>query len=99
MELLSIGSQLSAMQREFEKLKEKYEKFKCDVSIKLKFLDENQVGCLPLSFRLATDLFSLFLVFVDESDEEAIAPFSQCHRRLLLWQSAGARCDNETVQP
>ena len=59
MELLSIGSQLSALQREFEKLKEKYEKFKCDVSIKLKFLDENQVSGRTPSCGLATALFSL----------------------------------------
>jgi hypothetical protein len=43
MELLSPGPQLNQMQVEFEKNKEKYEKLKCDVSIKLKFLDENQV--------------------------------------------------------
>ncbi len=43
MELLPPGSQLNEKQQEFEKSKEKYEKFKCDVSIKMKFLDENQV--------------------------------------------------------
>ena len=43
MEMLPIGSQLTEKQREFEKCKEKYEKLKCDVSIKMKFLDENQV--------------------------------------------------------
>ena len=59
MELLSIGSQLSAIQREFEKLKEKYENFKCDVSIKLKFLDENQVSCRTSSWELVTALFSM----------------------------------------
>ncbi len=43
MELLPPGSQLNEKQREFEKYKEKYEKLKCDVSVKMKFLDENQV--------------------------------------------------------
>lgn len=43
MELLPPGAQLHEKQQEFEKCKEKYEKWKCDVSIKMKFLDENQV--------------------------------------------------------
>ena len=43
MELIPPGPQLNEMQQGFEKNKEKYEKFKCDVTIKLKFLDENQV--------------------------------------------------------
>jgi hypothetical protein len=37
MELLPPGSQLNEKQQEFEKYKDKYEKLKCDVSIKLKF--------------------------------------------------------------
>lgn len=43
MELLPPGAQLNEKQQEFEKCKDKYEKWKCDVSIKMKFLDENQV--------------------------------------------------------
>jgi hypothetical protein len=43
LELLPPGSHLNDKQQEFEKCKEKYEKLKCDVSIKLKFLEENQV--------------------------------------------------------
>lgn len=43
MELLSPGAQLNEKQQEFEKCKEKYEKWKCDVGVKMKFLDENQV--------------------------------------------------------
>ena len=43
MELLSPGSQMNEKQDEFQKYKDKYEQLKCDVSIKLKFLDENQV--------------------------------------------------------
>lgn len=57
MELLSPGAQLNEKQQEFEKCKEKYEKWKCDVGIKMKFLDENQVEiishCLDLCFFLS----------------------------------------------
>lgn len=44
MELLPPGSQLNEKQREFEKYKERYEKLKCDVGVKMQFLEENQVG-------------------------------------------------------
>ncbi|CAF1021864.1 unnamed protein product [Adineta steineri] len=52
MELLSPGSQLNEKQREFEKYKERYEKLKCDVSIKLKFLDENQTKVMKKELLL-----------------------------------------------
>ena len=42
--MLSPGSHLNDMKKEFEKYKEKYEKLKCDVNIKMKFLEENQVN-------------------------------------------------------
>lgn len=43
-QFIQIDSQLNEKQQEFQKYKEKYEKLKCDVSIKLKFLEENQVN-------------------------------------------------------
>ncbi len=58
MELLPPGPQLSEKQQEFEKYKEKYEKWKCDVSIKMKFLDENQVRISLI--RLYHNLLFLF---------------------------------------
>ncbi len=46
LELLPIGSKMSEKQDELQKYKEKYEQLKSDVSIKLKFLDENQVSLI-----------------------------------------------------
>jgi hypothetical protein len=61
MELLPPGPQLSEKQQEFEKYKEKYEKLKCDVSIKMKFLDENQVRIIDIK------LFQCLLLFRPKS--------------------------------
>lgn len=80
MELLPIGSQLTEKQREFEKCKEKYEKLKCDVGIKIKFLDENQVR---EKFLSDAGHFLLF-VCLDKSDEKTIASLSQCHCCVFL---------------
>jgi hypothetical protein len=57
LELLPPGSHMNVKQEEFEKYKEKYEKFKCDVSIKLKFLDENQVRILIYLIRIKISLY------------------------------------------
>jgi hypothetical protein len=54
MELLPPGPQLSEKQREFEKYKEKYEKLKCDVGVKMKFLDENQVLSLQDNLNISS---------------------------------------------
>jgi hypothetical protein len=43
LQFLPAGSQLNEKQDELEKYKEKYEQYKCSVSVKLKLLDENQV--------------------------------------------------------
>jgi hypothetical protein len=59
MQLLPAGSQLNDKQREFEKCKEKYEKFKCDVTVKLRFLDENQVCFTEKSHQLLSNIYSL----------------------------------------
>jgi hypothetical protein len=56
MELLPPGPQLSEKQQEFEKYKEKYEKLKCDVSIKMKFLDENQVRIIDIKLSPMSSL-------------------------------------------
>ncbi|CAF0731009.1 unnamed protein product [Rotaria sordida] len=52
MELLSPGSQMNEKQDEFQKYKDKYEQLKCDVSIKLKFLDENQTKVMKKQLLL-----------------------------------------------
>ncbi|UJR13518.1 hypothetical protein I4U23_000532 [Adineta vaga] len=52
MELLPLGSQLNEKQREFEKYKERYEKLKCDVGIKLQFLEENQTKVMKKQLLL-----------------------------------------------
>lgn len=57
MELLSTGSEVTEKQRELEKYKEKYEKLKCDVGVKLRFLDENQVR--TFCFTLNSEKFNV----------------------------------------
>ena len=42
-ELSPTGFSSSLKQQEFDKCKEKYEKYKADVTVKLQLLDENQV--------------------------------------------------------
>lgn len=42
LELIPPSSKLTDKQQELEQYKDKYEKLKCDVGIKMKFLDENQ---------------------------------------------------------
>ena len=43
LELIPPSSKLTDKQKELERYKDKYEQLKCDVNIKMKFLDENQV--------------------------------------------------------
>ena len=43
LELLGPSSVSGAKQDEFEKYKERYEKLKSGIAVKLRFLDENQV--------------------------------------------------------
>jgi hypothetical protein len=51
LQFLPAGSQLNEKQDELEKYKEKYEQYKCSVSVKLKLLDENQVCFTPRNFQ------------------------------------------------
>ncbi|CAF3235418.1 unnamed protein product [Rotaria socialis] len=52
LELLSQGSHMNEKQDAFQKYKEKYEHLKSDVSIKLKFLDENQTKVMKKQLLL-----------------------------------------------
>ncbi|CAF1176423.1 unnamed protein product [Adineta ricciae] len=52
MELLPPGSQLNEKQREFEKYKERYEKLKCDIGVKMQFLEENQTKVMKKQLLL-----------------------------------------------
>lgn len=78
-----MGSQLTEKQREFEKCKEKYEKLKCDVGVKMQFLDENQVDHQYFSSRIIG--YSLPRFFsLDKSDEKTVTAFSQCYCGVFL---------------
>jgi len=60
MALLPAGSQLNDKQYELQKYKEKYEQLKSDVSIKLKFLDENQIKVMKNQLLLFHNAISAY---------------------------------------
>jgi hypothetical protein len=43
LELLSAGHQFNLKQQEFQKYRDRYDKLKADVTVKLQLLDDNQV--------------------------------------------------------
>jgi hypothetical protein len=61
MALLSPGSQLHDKEYELQKYEEKYKQLKSDISIKLRLLDENQVGLHKTSYRWSRQFSFVFL--------------------------------------
>lgn len=111
LEELSMGprdaatvARIDGAQQQYQVQKEKYERLRSDVTIKLKFLEENKVG-VPLAaaslsrrLRFDSERVSSPLHFPGEGDAQAAPPLPQRHFSLLCWQPAAVGADAEAVQ-
>lgn len=112
LEELSMGprdaaamARIDAAQQQYQVQKEKYERLRSDVTIKLKFLEENKVGppppaaaSLSRTLRFDSERVSFPLRFPGEGDAQAAPPLPQRHFGLLCWQPAAVGADAEAVQ-
>lgn len=109
LEELSVGprdatamARIDAAQQQYQVQKEKYERLRSDVTIKLKFLEENKVGGPSLKEQchlwFDTELWLSPLSSPGEGDAQAAPPLPQRHFGLLCWQPAAVGADAEAVQ-
>lgn len=97
-------------QEHFQIYREKYERMRNDVSIKLKFLEENKVWSRLIHLYSLQRIFFLFsssalilplLRFPSFHTGESIAqpahPVSQCHSCILCWKPTAAGTNTEAV--
>lgn len=96
-------ARIDAAQQQYQAQKEKYERLRSDVTIKLKFLEENKVG-VPRPERLTacpgqnTQFLLSPFCSPGEGDAQAAPPLPQRHFSLLCWQPAAVGADAEAVQ-
>lgn len=118
LEELSMGprdaaamARIDAAQQQYQVQKEKYERLRSDVTIKLKFLEENKVSVRGLKQQqqhlwfprpegsdLTPTLCCRLCVSQGEGDAQAAPPLPQRHFGLLCWQPAAVGADAEAVQ-
>lgn len=114
LEELSLGprdavamARIDDAQQEYQVQKDKYERLRSDVIIKLKFLEENKVtsliwpaaGTVSLVMKLHKTLLTFLSAPISgKGDAQAAPALPQRHLRLLCRQPAAAGANTEAVQ-
>lgn len=101
-------ARIDAAQQQYQVQKDKYERLRSDVTIKLKFLEENKVFysvtlitkslCDILNTHVISHCISHCFFLAGESNAQAASPFPQCHLCLLRWEPAAVGTDPQAVQ-
>lgn len=76
----SPGSHMIELQKDFEKHKDKYEKLKCDVAIKMKFLDENQIKVMKKQLLLFHNAISAYF---SGNNEALVSTMKQFNLKII----------------